>query len=193
MSVSGSIIRQDVQEFYRMYRIYLAAPEKSCKSCLRLSFDDHERDVIGGARPLCKFRQRRLNPIAYPRRRRLDVARYDFIQTRRAKLFTSRTHRLRDAVRIDHEHVSRLQLRSSFAILSIALDAERQTTRSKLFDSSRRMNNQWRIVTGVQKRQRTRFRIELSIKQRYKPVRGNVVSQVSIDRRDRGDERIVRR
>ena len=100
--------------------------EKSCKSCLSLPFDDHERDIIGGAGALRKLRQRRLNPIAYPRSRRLDVARYDFIQARRAKLFTRRTDRFRDTIRVDDEHISGLQLRPALAIFSIALDPQRQ-------------------------------------------------------------------
>src|SRR5678816_249611 len=91
-------------------------------SCLRLSLNDHERDVIGGARSLRKLRQRRLNPIAYPRSRRLDIARYDFVQARRAKLFTARALRFGDAIRIDDEHISELQLRPPLAILSVTLD-----------------------------------------------------------------------
>src|SRR5689334_19635854 len=120
---------------YKIYRInrMISLIMQIPSSCLRLSLDDHERDVIGGARPLRKLRQRRLNPIAYPRSRRLDVARDDFIQARRAKLFTARALRLGHTIGIDDEHISRLQLRPSFAILSITLDPERQTTRRKLF------------------------------------------------------------
>jgi hypothetical protein len=79
---------------YKILQDVLDYPEKSCKSCLRLSLDDDERDVVSGTRPLRKLRQRRLNPIAYTRRRRLVVARDDFIQTGGAKLLTTRANRL---------------------------------------------------------------------------------------------------
>src|SRR6185503_20803782 len=110
------------------------------KSCLSLSFDNHERDVVRGARPLRKLRQRRLDAIAYAGRRRFDVSRHDLVQSRRAKLFTRRTNRFGNTIRIDDEHVAMLQLRASLAILSIALDPQRQTARRELFDSAGRVN-----------------------------------------------------
>src|ERR1041385_323314 len=130
MSVSGSI-------------------DRISGSCL--AFDDDESNVVGSARSLRKLRQRRLDAIAYARGGGFDVARHDFVQTRRAKLFTRWTDSLRHPIRIDTEHISMLHLRPAFSILRVRLDPERQASGRKLFDSPRRMDDQWWIVSGIQK------------------------------------------
>ena len=74
----------------------------------RLPLHDHERDVVGGARALRELRQRRLNSIANPGRRRIDIPRNNFIQPRRAKLLSTRTNRLSHTIRIHNKHIALL-------------------------------------------------------------------------------------
>src|ERR1051325_5266097 len=79
-----------------------ALPDTGAEFRFCLALHDHESNIIGGARALRELRQGRLDAIANARSRRVNIARDDFVKTRRTKLFTSRTHRFSHTIRIDH-------------------------------------------------------------------------------------------
>src|SRR5215472_9616752 len=117
---------------------------------LGLSLDDDECDVIGSARALGKFGQGRFDAVANAGRRSFDVPRHHFIKTGWPKLFATGTGSFRDAIGIDHHDIAQLKLRSSFAIVGVPLDSQRQSTGCELLHRSARMNYQRRIVARVQ-------------------------------------------
>src|SRR5258705_12039627 len=142
---------------------------------LGLPFADHQRNIVGGSRALSKLCQCRLDSIAYACGRGVNVARDHLVKSRRTKLFARRTLCFSHTVRIDAQDVTALQLRAPFPVLSIRLDTERKTSGRKLLDGSRRMNNQWRIVSGVEKGKCARLWIQFRIDQGYKPIPSNII------------------
>src|SRR5712692_10369776 len=71
----------------------------------RLTLDDHQRDVVGGAYALRKFRQRGFDPVANARRRGVDIARDYFVESCRSELLSCGTRGFGHTVGIDDEHI----------------------------------------------------------------------------------------
>src|SRR6267142_1491996 len=94
---------------------------------LGLAFDDHQCDVVRRARALSKLCQSRLDAIAYTSCGSVNIARNNFVETCRTKLFSSRAGCFGDTIRVNAEHVPGLQLSTPFAVLCVGLDAKRQT------------------------------------------------------------------
>src|SRR5712691_7017467 len=77
--------------------------------------DDYQCDVIGGGGALAEFCKCRFDAVAYAARGGIEVARYYFVKSRRAKFFAVWIHGFRNSVRIDHQHVTGVELRASLS------------------------------------------------------------------------------
>src|SRR5207237_2219949 len=102
---------------------------------------NYQRDVIGGGRALAEFCEGRFDTVAYAAGRGVEVARYYFIESRRAKFFAAWIHSFRNSIRIDHQHVAGIKLRASLSKIRIRQEAQRQTSGSKLFHGAPGVNN----------------------------------------------------
>src|SRR5205085_3764092 len=93
--------------------------------------------------------------------------------------------------RINHEHIPGMQLSAAFTKFRVRHDAEWQAPRSQLLHRSSGMHYQGWIVAGVEKGQATTLRIEFRIKERDETIRWDAFRQVTINRADGLDDRIV--
>ena len=84
-----------------------------------------------------------------------------------------------------------MQSRSSFAEISVWHDSKRQATGSELLHRPAGVNDERRIVSGIEKTQRTCFRIEFGIKEGDEPVGRDAFDKVTIDCTNRLRQRVL--
>src|SRR5437016_3157810 len=86
------------------------------------ALDDYQGDVIGGGGALAEFCKGRFDAVAYATCGVVEVARYYFVKSRRAKFFAAGIHSFRNAIRINHQHVTRIKLCASLSKIRIRQD-----------------------------------------------------------------------